>query len=229
MTETFDPNATSHESITDVPPQTGGLFENYRPKRRPSRKAAPAKRPEDMTLNLSTSKLFEPDHKPDIKPIETRYAGCRFRSRLEARWAVFFDALNIVWEYEPQGYELPSGQVHLPDFWLPGLDLHVEVKGDEAAFLADGPRYAEAVQTQSLPGRGLLILGPVPDGNRTNPLHFLLKNERGDDGAVELHADLMSFDSKDADGRPVVFCTDLASRKPGKLPVLSGYGRSGAS
>ncbi len=35
-----------------------------------------------------------------IKPIETRYAGCRFRSRLEARWTVFFDHLGIEWEYE---------------------------------------------------------------------------------------------------------------------------------
>lgn len=30
-----------------------------------------------------------------IKAIETSYAGCRFRSRLEARWAVFFDTLGI--------------------------------------------------------------------------------------------------------------------------------------
>ena len=34
-----------------------------------------------------------------MKPIETEYKGYRFRSRLEARWAVFFDALNIKWEY----------------------------------------------------------------------------------------------------------------------------------
>lgn len=33
-----------------------------------------------------------------IKPIETKYKGYRFRSRLEARWAVFFDALGISWE-----------------------------------------------------------------------------------------------------------------------------------
>lgn len=55
-----------------------------------------------------------------IQAIETRYAGCRFRSRLEARWAVFFDALGITWEYEPQGFELPSGR-YLPDFQLYGL------------------------------------------------------------------------------------------------------------
>lgn len=53
-----------------------------------------------------------------IKAIETRYRGYHFRSRLEARWAVFFDALGVRWEYEKEGYELPIGP-YLPDFWLP--------------------------------------------------------------------------------------------------------------
>lgn len=71
-----------------------------------------------------------------IGAIETRYAGCRFRSRLEARWAVFFDALGIAWEYEPQGFQcsyrlsLEEGTFpYLPDFWLPDLGLWAEVKG----------------------------------------------------------------------------------------------------
>lgn len=63
-----------------------------------------------------------------LKAIETSYAGCRFRSRTEARWAVFFDALGIPWEYEKEGYELPSGW-YLPDFWLPEDQLWVEIKG----------------------------------------------------------------------------------------------------
>jgi hypothetical protein len=37
---------------------------------------------------------------------ETRYRGCRFRSRIEARWAVFFDTLGIKWWYEPEGFSL---------------------------------------------------------------------------------------------------------------------------
>lgn len=41
-----------------------------------------------------------------IQAIETSYKGCRFRSRLEARYAVFFDALGIEWQYEPQGFEI---------------------------------------------------------------------------------------------------------------------------
>jgi len=53
-----------------------------------------------------------------IKPIETLYKGYRFRSRLEARWAVCFDYCKVKWEYEAQGYKLPSGN-YLPDFYLP--------------------------------------------------------------------------------------------------------------
>lgn len=69
-----------------------------------------------------------------LKAIETRYAGCRFRSRLEARWAVFFDSLGIRWEYEPQGFVIGDRLVqeprcYLPDFWFPGLQLWGEVKG----------------------------------------------------------------------------------------------------
>ena len=59
-----------------------------------------------------------PFESPIMRAIETRYAGCHFRSRLEARWAVFLDALKIEWQYEPQGFELPSGR-YLPDFYLP--------------------------------------------------------------------------------------------------------------
>lgn len=50
-----------------------------------------------------------------IKAIETPYHGYRFRSRLEARFAVIFDELNIPWSYEREGFSLPSGP-YLPDF-----------------------------------------------------------------------------------------------------------------
>jgi hypothetical protein len=51
------------------------------------------------------------------------------RSRLEARWAIFFDALNIKWVYEPEGFEF-EGIKYLPDFYLPAFDggMFVEVK-----------------------------------------------------------------------------------------------------
>lgn len=53
-----------------------------------------------------------------IKAIQTQYKGYHFRSRLEARWAVFFDACGYQWEYEPEGFDLGDGVYYLPDFKL---------------------------------------------------------------------------------------------------------------
>jgi len=50
----------------------------------------------------------------EAKP--TEYAGITFRSRLEARWAVFFDELDMSWIYEPS--ILGSSFSYVPDFRL---------------------------------------------------------------------------------------------------------------
>lgn len=63
-----------------------------------------------------------------MKAIETHYKGYRFRSRLEARWAVFFDQAGIRYEYEPEGFIL-DGEKYLPDFRLSELGVWFEVKG----------------------------------------------------------------------------------------------------
>lgn len=55
-----------------------------------------------------------------IKAIETRAYGHRFRSRLEARWAVLLTKLGVRWEYEQQGFVTEAGP-YLPDFWLPEI------------------------------------------------------------------------------------------------------------
>jgi hypothetical protein len=52
-----------------------------------------------------------------IAALPATYGGVLFRSRTEARWAVFLDALGVRWEYEREGYALPCGN-YLPDFWL---------------------------------------------------------------------------------------------------------------
>jgi hypothetical protein len=104
-----------------------------------------------------------------INPIETRYAGCRFRSRLEARWAVFFDKLDIKWEYEPQGYVV-NGQPYLPDFLLPKLSVSVEVKGEASRL--DLNLLANAMGEH---WRMTLILGAIPTmPKRGVPTHGML-------------------------------------------------------
>ena len=68
----------------------------------------------------------------EIKAIETIYNGRRYHSRLEARWAVFFDSLGIRFEYEPEGFVLSNGMAYLPDFFLPdiGAGIFAEVRAN---------------------------------------------------------------------------------------------------
>jgi hypothetical protein len=83
------------------------------------------------------AKLFAADGPPVLRAIETRYAGRRFRSRREARWAILFDHLEVDWRYEPEGYDLGGNVFYLPDFelHLPGGERQwVEVKPDLAPY-----------------------------------------------------------------------------------------------
>lgn len=81
-----------------------------------------------------------------IKPIETVAYGRRFRSRLEARYAVFLTTLGLRWEYEPEGFQLPSGW-YLPDFYLPdirgGTWLEIKPHGQGSFGWGKGPRWTD--------------------------------------------------------------------------------------
>lgn len=104
-----------------------------------------------------------------IKAIETHYAGCRFRSRLEARWAIFFDTLGIEWQYEPEGFELPSGR-YLPDFFLPNIGTcgqWGEVKG-RTPTEHEGQLMTELQQGT---GSGMFLSGDIP---KKPTLHLML-------------------------------------------------------
>lgn len=96
-----------------------------------------------------------------IKAIETSYAGCRFRSRLEARWAVFFDRLGIEWQYEVEGFETPAGR-YLPDFYLPESKRWIEVKGGSFT-KRDRDRGAHFAEARWQIGEGYRLLqGDIP-------------------------------------------------------------------
>lgn len=125
-----------------------------------------------------------------IQAIETRYGGCKFRSRLEARWAVFFDAMKIKWSYEPQGFETDD-EMYLPDFHLPQSNTWVEVKGSDEMLKKDRNRL-EAILDYSSPipgiqnsdgdpgGAGLLILGEVPNPDVWGVyLHTIIRHDHG--------------------------------------------------
>jgi hypothetical protein len=95
-----------------------------------------------------------------MKAIETIFDGYRFRSRLEARWAVFFKTLNIYYEYEKEGYDL-DGLYYLPDFYLPQFHAWIEIKGGPLSKIdrEKAARLALAMQQQvyiffTTPGEG---------------------------------------------------------------------------
>lgn len=67
--------------------------------------------------------------KYQLKALPTVYGGISYRSRIEARWAVFFDTLRIPHEYEREGFDLGDGVCYLPDFWLPKHNFWIEIKG----------------------------------------------------------------------------------------------------
>jgi hypothetical protein len=92
-----------------------------------------------------------------IKAITTVYRNVEFRSRLEARWAVWFDEMMIPWAYEPEGF-IVDGAAYLPDFYLTAINrgVYVEIKpqgidGDEKRLALD--------RVSAFDGKLLLIVG----------------------------------------------------------------------
>ena len=110
-----------------------------------------------------------------MKAIQTEYKGYLFRSRLEARWAVFFDACGVRWEYEPEGFVLDNGKYYLPDFLIHdvdgrvGGDLYVEVKGKmtpedaEKIYSFSGLKEVNNMLEAETP---ILVVCGIPEGDR---------------------------------------------------------------
>ncbi len=124
-----------------------------------------------------------------MQAIQTRYKGYNFRSRLEARWAVFFDHIGIAWEYEVDGFTDGRGFSYLPDFCLPKSKTWVEVKGDLSVVPAKWfEQFANANDWGTgLPGmpdsfnttRGLLWLGNIPDPDSLFQFFPLIQHHEG--------------------------------------------------
>lgn len=88
--------------------------------------------------------------------VPTTYRGIRFRSRLEARYAAFFDELEWPWSYEPVDL---SG--YIPDFIL-GLELGdvlFEVKGS----VEDEPVARAKVEASGWTGEAVVASGHITD------------------------------------------------------------------
>lgn len=141
----------------------------------------------------------------ELKAIQTEYKGYLFRSRLEARWAVFFDACGVDWEYEPEGYDLGDGICYLPDFLLHGVDgraggdLFVEVKGKMTGSDAEKIHRFTASPDQGDyydPLNPLLIVGRIPEGETASELREYISDQAYQD----MGGDLYPFNFETVDG-----------------------------
>ena len=112
-----------------------------------------------------------------IKAIETEYKGYRMRSRLEARWAVFFDALGIDWQYESEGYVMADGSYYLPDFYLPtfcgGTYCEIKPKGGD---------FAKAKEFCKESGEQVWLCEGTPEYR----IYDVLNIEKMDDGTKDM-------------------------------------------
>ena len=87
--------------------------------------------------------------------IKTTYNGVNFRSRLEAKWARFFDLMGWKYEYEP--YDLNGW---IPDFILFGEDeILVEVKPFSKFEDFDTNKLFNATKGTEKEVKELLLLG----------------------------------------------------------------------
>lgn len=99
----------------------------------------------------------------EIKAIETIYNGYKFRSRLEARWAVFFDNAGIKYEYEPEGFT-DGDLCYLPDFYLPEHNVYVEVKPHREGFEKEIEKSLHFVNSD-LKIKRLMFVQEIPNPN----------------------------------------------------------------
>ena len=99
--------------------------------------------------------------------IQTFYRGYHFRSRLEAKWAVFFDAIGVRYVYELDGFQLFEGKIrYLPDFYFPDSKLYGEVKG--ADYVGEIPekdleKMSWMIDYNGPCANGIVLLGNIPD------------------------------------------------------------------
>ena len=58
------------------------------------------------------------------------FDGCLFRSTREAQWAIFFNTLDIPYQYREKGIII-KGEWYIPAFWLPQQDCFIEIYEDQ--------------------------------------------------------------------------------------------------
>ncbi len=119
-----------------------------------------------------------------VTPKPTHYNGYYFRSKLEAKWAVFFDLLNVLYVYEPEAFRCAGGAQYTPDFFLPeakmmecdAIGMYLEVKPIGWEY---DPAYCNRIQSAIFPENFALLSGdPHEIINGYKETNYLLSPKR---------------------------------------------------
>lgn len=112
-----------------------------------------------------------------IEAIQTIYDGITYKSRTEARWAVFFKELSLNFKYEQEKIDFEDGVTYLPDFYIEEFDCYFEVKANNDRVVIEEAHKAQRLSKMNK--KVLLAIGaPSPETpnilylNETNNLEI---------------------------------------------------------
>lgn len=98
------------------------------------------------------------------KAVPTIYKWTKFRSKLEAKWACFFDVCGVDWEYEPTTFDLGDGIRYEPDFLFHKVDgMREEVWVEIKEFMTG--EDAEKIKRFREAGNTIVVFGRFPISN----------------------------------------------------------------
>lgn len=146
-----------------------------------------------------------------IEAIKTEFEGTIYRSRTEARWAVFLSHLGLTFDYEPERLLLSTGKGYLPDFFVKDFGAYVEVKPDSDKVVteecakalqlsADRPELAVWI-AMGVPSSTAGNVLPLKEWPRDEPIESILASsenryrildDRRDDRIYWLHAEFVT-------------------------------------
>lgn len=121
----------------------------------------------------------------DIQPQETSFRGIRYRSKTEAKWAVFFSVLGVDYRYEETAFKLETGDMYLPDFFIQEFNAYLEVKPDSDLIVTEECKKARQLAKELKPkGIEVLLAMGAPAETESNILPLSLWDTRMEIGEI---------------------------------------------
>lgn len=123
-----------------------------------------------------------------VKP--TEFMGIMYRSRTEARWAVFFDRLAVKCEYELKRFKRADGRWYTPDFYIVDFDTFVEDKPENQMIILEEADKALALYEEKHARSVWHVMGS-PSAEQPSILDFSIRERFA--GIVDQYQNLEAF------------------------------------